>query len=84
VHREAASGWLPATLLATVNGNFKIASVLGIPIVVNVSWVATLLFVTSVLALRFYPEVIPPGSPHRDNTGLHWIMALASGGAFFL
>jgi Zn-dependent protease/CBS domain-containing protein len=66
-----------------VNGNFKIASVLGIPIVVNVSWIATLIFVTSVLALRFYPEVIPPDSPDRDNTSLHWAMAIASGLAFF-
>src|SRR3954453_1798128 len=66
-----------------VNGNFKIASVLGIPIVVNVSWIATLLFVTSVLALRIYPEVIPVESPNRDNVGVHWAMAIASGIAFF-
>lgn len=66
-----------------MNGNFKIASVLGIPIVVNVSWIATLLFVTSVLALRFYPDVIPPDSPNRENTSLHWAMAIASGFAFF-
>ena len=66
-----------------MNGNFKIASVLGIPIVVNVSWVATLFFVTSVLALRIYPEVIPVESAYRDNIGVHWAMAIASGLAFF-
>jgi Zn-dependent protease len=66
-----------------VNGNIQIARVLGIPVVVNVSWLVTLAFVTSILALRFYPEVIPRSSPHRDDEVLHWVMALSSGLIFF-
>jgi len=67
-----------------VNGSFQIARFFGIPIVVNASWLLTLAFVTTMLALRFYPEVIPPRSPHRDDEALHWVMALGSGIVFFL
>jgi Zn-dependent protease len=64
-------------------GNIRIARLLGIPIVVNISWLITLAFVVSMLALRFYPGVIPRNSPYRDDLALHWVMALASGLAFF-
>ncbi|HEY4684588.1 MAG TPA: site-2 protease family protein [Dehalococcoidia bacterium] len=67
-----------------MNGSFQIARFFGIPIVVNASWLLTLAFVTTMLALRFYPEVIPPRSPHRDDEALHWVMALGSGIVFFL
>ena len=64
-------------------GNIQIARVLGIPIIVNLSWLLTLGFVTTILALRFYPEVIPRNSVYRDDQALHWIMALVSGIVFF-
>lgn len=57
---------------------------MGIPIVINTSWLITLAFVTSMLALRFYPEVLPRGSQYRDDQALHWVMALASGLIFFV
>jgi Zn-dependent protease/CBS domain-containing protein len=66
-----------------LNGNFTILQILGIPIKVNISWFVTLAFVTSMLALRFYPEVIPPRSPYRDDVVVHWIMAVTSGLVFF-
>ncbi len=66
-----------------MNGNIPILRVLGIPIKVNISWFVTLAFVTTMLALRFYPEVIPRGSRYRDDIAVHWIMALASGLTFF-
>jgi Zn-dependent protease/CBS domain-containing protein len=66
-----------------VNTNIQIARLLGIPVIVNLSWLVTLVFVTSILALRFYPEVIPASSPYRNDEVLHWIMALASGIVFF-
>jgi Zn-dependent protease/CBS domain-containing protein len=66
-----------------LNGNFTVLQILGIPIKVNISWFVTLVFVTSMLAIRFYPEVIPPRSPYRDDVLVHWAMALASGLVFF-
>jgi Zn-dependent protease len=66
-----------------VNGNIQVARLLGIPIIINVSWLITLAFVTSMLALRYYPEVFRPNSPHRDDIALHWVMALVSGVTFF-
>jgi Zn-dependent protease/CBS domain-containing protein len=65
------------------SSNFRIARVLGIPIEVNATWIITLVFITSILALQFYPEALPRGSPHRDSLALHWIMAVASGIVFF-
>jgi Zn-dependent protease/CBS domain-containing protein len=66
-----------------VNAKVQIARILGIPIIINVSWLLTLGFVTSILALRFYPAVLPRTSPYRDDELLHWIMALSSGLIFF-
>lgn len=66
-----------------MNTNIKVARLLGIPIIVNLSWIVTLAFVTSILALRFYPEVIPADSPYHDDKALHWIMAISSGLIFF-
>jgi len=66
-----------------VNTNIQVARLLGIPVVVNVSWLVTLVFVTSMLALRFYPSVIPEGSPYREDKALHWVMAISSGLIFF-
>jgi Zn-dependent protease/predicted transcriptional regulator len=67
-----------------VNSNFQVARIMGIPIVINASWLLTLAFVTSLLAIDVYPSIIPPGSPYRDDYVLHWVMALVSGLAFFL
>jgi Zn-dependent protease/CBS domain-containing protein len=61
----------------------RVARLLGIPVIVNLSWFVTLVFVTAILALRFYPAVIPAGSPYRDDQLLHWVMALSSGLIFF-
>jgi len=66
-----------------LSGNITLLRVLGIPIKVNVSWFVTLAFITTMLALRFYPEVIPPRSPYRHDEVMHWAMALASGVVFF-
>ena len=66
-----------------MNSNIRVARLLGIPVIVNLSWFVTLVFVTALLALRFYPAVIPAGSPYRDDQLLHWIMALSSGVIFF-
>jgi Zn-dependent protease/CBS domain-containing protein len=64
-------------------GDIRLLRVFGIPINVNISWFLTLLFVTTLLALRFFPAIIPETSPHRDNTTLHWAMAIFSGIVFF-
>jgi Zn-dependent protease/predicted transcriptional regulator len=66
-----------------VNSSFQIARVMGIPIVINASWLITLAFVTSILALDVYPSIIPADSPYRDDYLLHWVMAVTSGIAFF-
>jgi Zn-dependent protease/CBS domain-containing protein len=66
-----------------LSGNITLLRVLGIPIKVNVSWFITLAFITTMLALRFYPEVIPARSPYRHDEVMHWAMALASGLVFF-
>lgn len=66
-----------------MNTNFRVARLLGIPVEVNISWAITLVFVTALLALRFYPAVIPENSQYRDDQLLHWIMALASCLIFF-
>jgi Zn-dependent protease len=65
-----------------VNSNIRVAKLLGIPVVVNLSWILTLAFVTAMLALRFYPDVLSE-SPYRDDDLLHWIMGLSSGLIFF-
>jgi Zn-dependent protease/CBS domain-containing protein len=66
-----------------LTGNIRVASVLGIPIVVNVSWLLTLGFITTILALQVYPEVFDSRSRYRDDATLHWVMALTSGVSFF-
>ncbi|HLF71380.1 MAG TPA: site-2 protease family protein [Dehalococcoidia bacterium] len=66
-----------------MNRTFRVANILGIPIEINVSWLITLVFVTSALALQFYPETFPKGSRFRDDEVVHWVMAIASGLVFF-
>lgn len=66
-----------------MNGNFQVARVLGIPIIINASWFITLTFITALLALSIYPE-LTRNSPYRNDYALHWVMALGSGVAFFL
>jgi len=57
---------------------------MGIPIVVNVSWFLMLAFVTSMLALKYYPDfAFAADSPYRDDRVLHWTMAIFSGVVFF-
>jgi Zn-dependent protease/CBS domain-containing protein len=64
-------------------GDIRILKLFGIPINVNVSWFVTLIFITTILALHIYPQIIPEGSAYRDDSTMHWIMALASGVIFF-
>jgi Zn-dependent protease/CBS domain-containing protein len=66
-----------------LNGNIPLVRVFGIPIRVNVSWFITLVFLTSILALRVYPELLPRRSPYRNDELVHWLMAAASGVMFF-
>jgi Zn-dependent protease len=66
-----------------VNGSIQVARIMGIPIVVNLSWFVTLAFVTMALALWAYPPVFEPTSPYRNDKLVHWSMALASGVVFF-
>ena len=61
--------------------NIRVLKLFGIPVEVNLSWFITLAFVTTMLALRFYPEVLPR-SREQDYV-LHWIMGLVSGIVFF-
>ncbi len=63
-------------------GTFRLGTLLGVPININVSWFLTLFFITSILALKFYPTVME-NSSHRDDLLLHWVMGLASGLVFF-
>lgn len=65
-----------------MNSNIRVARVLGIPVVVNLSWMLTLVFVTAMLALRFYPDVMRE-SRYQDDELLHWAMGLSSGLVFF-
>lgn len=66
-----------------MNSGFQIARLLGIPIVINLSWLLTLGFVTMILALVAFPTVFAPDSQYRDDKAVHWGMALISGLAFF-
>lgn len=67
-----------------MNTSIQIARVMGIPIVVNISWFLMLAFVTSMLALKYYPDfAFAPDSPYRDDRLLHWTMAIFSGVVFF-
>jgi Zn-dependent protease len=66
-----------------VNSSFQIARILGIPIVVNLSWLLTLGFVSLALALWAYPAVFEPTSPYRNDKLVHWSMAIVSGLVFF-
>ena len=56
---------------------------MGIPIIVNFSWLLTLGFVSMALALWAYPRVFEPTSPYRNDELVHWIMAIVSGLMFF-
>jgi Zn-dependent protease len=56
---------------------------MGIPIVVNLSWLLTLGFVSMALALWAYPSAFEPDSPYRNDELVHWGMAIVSGVVFF-
>lgn len=59
--------------------NFRIGSVLGIPIQVNISWLIPAAAVTWFLAVEVYPDVYEEG-----NVWAHVAMAVASAILFFL
>ena len=66
-----------------MNGSIQVARILGIPIVVNLSWFLTLGLVTILLALGFYPSVFED-TAYRDDNLVHWVLAAVSGTAFFV
>src|SRR5215218_7995134 len=61
-----------------MRGTIQIGRVFGIPIGVHVSWLVPLVLVLTVLATRFYPEVLPNGSPWQ-----YWTLAATTGLLFF-
>ncbi len=67
-----------------MKASIRIARIMGIPILINVSWLVTISAVTALLALAWFPDVIPERSPYHDNRVWHWIMALAGGLVFFV
>lgn len=58
--------------------NFRIGSLLGIPILVSPSWFVIFGLTTWFLATRFYPEALDA------STSTHIVMALASAASFFV
>ena len=61
-----------------MRGTIQIGRVLGIPIGIHFTWFLPLIFVLTMLATRFYPEVLP-----REGAWLHWTLAAATGLIFF-
>ena len=61
-----------------MRGSVRLGSILGVPIILNLSWFFTFAFVTLILGLRVYPDVFKDSSPW-----LPWAMAVASGLLFF-
>lgn len=61
-----------------MKGNFRIGSLLGIPILVNPSWFILLGLVTFTLATNLYPDAL-----EDEPTSVHVAMALVSALAFF-
>jgi Zn-dependent protease len=61
-----------------MRGTIQIGRVLGIPIGIHFTWFLPLIFVLSMLATRFYPEVLP-----REDAWVHWGLAAATGLLFF-
>jgi Zn-dependent protease/predicted transcriptional regulator len=66
-----------------VFGNIRLFRLAGIQVNVHVSWFLTIIFITTVLALRLYPSVFPAGSRLRDDWPIHWAMAAVSSLVFF-
>jgi len=66
-----------------VNSGIQIARILGIPIVINLSWLITLGLVATALALWLYPPAFEANSPYRNDKLVHWTMAITSGFVFF-
>jgi len=62
-----------------LRGTLPLGRVLGIPILVNLSWFASLFLIVSLLALRVFPEVFPS----RDGA-TYWLLGVAGGLIFFL
>ncbi len=61
-----------------MRGTIQIGRVLGIPIGIHFSWFLPLIFVLTMLATRFYPEVLP-----RESAWLHWLLSAVTGLLFF-
>ena len=66
-----------------MKASVRVARIMGIPILINVSWLITISAVTALLALRVYPDWISERSAYSNDHLWHWIMALVSGVLFF-
>jgi Zn-dependent protease len=62
-----------------LRGSLPIGRVLGIPILINVSWFASLLLIVSALSLKVFPSAFP-----GQGDALNWSLGLAAGLLFFL
>lgn len=62
-----------------MRGTFSVGRVLGIPILVNPSWFASLFLIVGILSLQVFPGVFP-----RRETGLYWLLGLGGGIVFFV
>jgi Zn-dependent protease/CBS domain-containing protein len=65
-----------------VNTSFQVGRVLGIPLIINLSWLLTLGLVTALLALLIYPGMFE-NTRYENDQAVHWVMAVFSGLAFF-
>jgi Zn-dependent protease/CBS domain-containing protein len=62
-----------------LRGTLPVGRVLGIPILVNLSWFASLFLIVSLLALREFPANFP-----GQTDWVYWLLGLAGGVLFFL
>jgi Zn-dependent protease/predicted transcriptional regulator len=62
-----------------LRGTLPVGRVLGIPILLNVSWFASFFLVVGLLALRVFPQTYP-----GLGTSESWILGVAGGLAFFI
>ena len=62
-----------------MRGSLPIGRVLGIPILINASWFASLLLIVSYLSLRAFPSTFP-----GQENYVYWSLGLIGGLLFFL
>jgi Zn-dependent protease len=62
-----------------LRGSLPVGRVLGIPILINASWFASLLLIVSYLSLRAFPATFP-----GQGTVVYWSLGIIGGLLFFL